>query len=65
MLQALGELINLAPAIRQLRGHIIERAHKRAELVLRLSLHAIGKIAARDLAGALGQRLDRHGDLLR
>ena len=48
----------------QLLGHAIERAHQRAEFVLRLHVDAMIEIAARNFARRLGQRLNRHGHLL-
>ena len=64
LLEMLRELVNLLAAIRQLRGHGVEGAYQRSQLVLSLDLHAGIEAAGGDLVGGFGQRLDRDGDFL-
>ena len=60
----LRELVDLLAAVGELRGHVVERAHQRAQFVLRLDLHLGIEMAGGDFAGGFGQGLDRHGDFL-
>ena len=65
LLQAAGEFLDLLAVGGQLHGHLVERAHQRAQFVAGLDLHLRGEVAGADFAGGFGQRLDGHGDAAR
>src|SRR2546429_4961215 len=50
LLQAAGELIDLCPAVAQLGGHGVERAHQHPKFVLSLFRDLIIKVAGRNFA---------------
>src|SRR5260370_36403571 len=64
LLKVACDLIDLRPAIPQLRGHGVKGAHKYAEFVLGLLRALVIKIAGRDLSRAFRESLNGDSDLL-
>ena len=65
LLQISREVVDLLPAVGQLRRHGVERPNQRTQLIVCLHLHLRIEVSRRDLTRGLRQRLNGNGDLLR
>ena len=63
LLQVSTRLLERSAARRQLPGHFIKRADQNPQFIGRFGLDPVMKVAARDLVGGFGQRLDRNRNL--